>query len=706
MTAITLVWYHGNVTALLFPLISDSLPFHMDNTLFLFRTVFHKNPHQTHLFCYIARHGTILCCTTISPNLTLPSFSLLVPSIRHRDTRYAGMVQLLLLVSYIEASQKDRPAAEKPIAWCFNGTAIRLNNSDELQRDLMAQFFPTTKAFTSFTRKLYRWGFRRQKTFGRAGLDGDDTVFAHDSFRRDERYRFREMTSESRSHEEKPRSTDNAACDYPGTSHSNSNMASSLALLRQRLASASEAELEAQARATKRTRLGLDMLNTGELVGHQDRQRVAHEQMKAMLVMKHAEASLLRDDKIRSMMASNLVNRVLPGASSSTRANNNNMASPQQFQGPQPQQQRAVGLEALRALANTTPGSTAMSSLLDMASAPGIPDRERDILLRSLLLCSSATTETERKQQQQQLETLIQQQLVKVELAKALRLSSTGTSSSSSSSSSTPMRLPGQGGAVPSIAGLNGLVARMAGLPDRSPSHTPTQSSVASGVKRSSSSLLQPPLHPPGTTTGRTSSFVCNTRAPDTTTSAAGAVGASAAASAATANAAGDDTQLWIATAAAAAARRHQRPATQPLLGSTTSRTNQHMANGLLGNLISNALRNPTPNNGSAGFGLLGGTGSSRASAPSQSDPPTTELLRLLTEANRASANNRIGTAARLGAGGTTHPNVENQRPAPSSRSSTTNTLPSVASPSNTSAEVRLLRELLLQKAMNDQGYW
>ena len=67
------------------------------------------------------------------------------------------------------------------IAWCEDGRSFVIRNCDEFTRTVVPKYFKPTK-FSSFTRKLYRWGFRQINR----GLGPDDPViFGCAHFQRD-----------------------------------------------------------------------------------------------------------------------------------------------------------------------------------------------------------------------------------------------------------------------------------------------------------------------------------------------------------------------------------------------------------------------------------------------------------------------------------------------------------------------------------------
>jgi hypothetical protein len=67
------------------------------------------------------------------------------------------------------------------IAWLDDGKSFVIRNPHEFTRSVVPKFFKATK-FSSFTRKLYRWGFRQVNR----GIGPDDPIiFGNDHFQRD-----------------------------------------------------------------------------------------------------------------------------------------------------------------------------------------------------------------------------------------------------------------------------------------------------------------------------------------------------------------------------------------------------------------------------------------------------------------------------------------------------------------------------------------
>ena len=67
------------------------------------------------------------------------------------------------------------------VAWLPDGKSFVIRNPDEFTRKVLPKFFKATK-FSSFTRKLYRWGFRQVNR----GIGPDDPIiFGNEYFQRD-----------------------------------------------------------------------------------------------------------------------------------------------------------------------------------------------------------------------------------------------------------------------------------------------------------------------------------------------------------------------------------------------------------------------------------------------------------------------------------------------------------------------------------------
>jgi hypothetical protein len=67
------------------------------------------------------------------------------------------------------------------IAWLPDGKSFVIRNPDEFTRTVLPNYFKATK-FSSYTRKLYRWGFRQVNR----GIGPDDPIiFGNEYFQRD-----------------------------------------------------------------------------------------------------------------------------------------------------------------------------------------------------------------------------------------------------------------------------------------------------------------------------------------------------------------------------------------------------------------------------------------------------------------------------------------------------------------------------------------
>lgn len=87
----------------------------------------------------------------------------------------------------------EHPQDEACIAWTYNGQAIIIRKKQTLIQKLfpIAQF--KAKLFSSFTRKLYRWGFRRLRK-GATDVT-EETIFFHSLFQRDNKKLIANMKS-------------------------------------------------------------------------------------------------------------------------------------------------------------------------------------------------------------------------------------------------------------------------------------------------------------------------------------------------------------------------------------------------------------------------------------------------------------------------------------------------------------------------------
>jgi hypothetical protein len=75
----------------------------------------------------------------------------------------------------------EKQDSEFCVSWLDDGMSFVIRNPDEFTRTVVPKFFKPTK-FSSFTRKLYRWGFRQVNR----GIGPDDPIiFGNECFQRD-----------------------------------------------------------------------------------------------------------------------------------------------------------------------------------------------------------------------------------------------------------------------------------------------------------------------------------------------------------------------------------------------------------------------------------------------------------------------------------------------------------------------------------------
>jgi hypothetical protein len=84
------------------------------------------------------------------------------------------------LMAMMHLAEKEDPKTFC-IAWLLDGKSFVIRNPEEFTRNILPQFFKATK-FSSYTRKLYRWGFRQVNR----GIGPDDPIiFGNEYFQRD-----------------------------------------------------------------------------------------------------------------------------------------------------------------------------------------------------------------------------------------------------------------------------------------------------------------------------------------------------------------------------------------------------------------------------------------------------------------------------------------------------------------------------------------
>lgn len=85
----------------------------------------------------------------------------------------------------------DKQGENFCVAWLEDGKSFVIRNPEEFTRKVVPKFFKATK-FSSFTRKLYRWGFRQINR----GIGPDDPIiFGNEFFHRDDEKLMAQMRS-------------------------------------------------------------------------------------------------------------------------------------------------------------------------------------------------------------------------------------------------------------------------------------------------------------------------------------------------------------------------------------------------------------------------------------------------------------------------------------------------------------------------------
>jgi hypothetical protein len=102
------------------------------------------------------------------------------------------------------------------VTWCDDGRSFVIKDCDEFTRVVVPKFFKPTK-FSSFTRKLYRWGFRQINR----GLGPDDPViFGCEFFQREKPEEMAQMRSLTAAAHRKERDAPLTAPTQAGTKRS------------------------------------------------------------------------------------------------------------------------------------------------------------------------------------------------------------------------------------------------------------------------------------------------------------------------------------------------------------------------------------------------------------------------------------------------------------------------------------------------------
>jgi hypothetical protein len=94
----------------------------------------------------------------------------------------------MLMLIHMEQSftKSGKKVDDAPICWTLEGRAFVIRNREDLVKTWLPLFFRHGK-FQSFTRKLYRWGFRQVNLPREESQEKRDLVFASPHFQREQR---------------------------------------------------------------------------------------------------------------------------------------------------------------------------------------------------------------------------------------------------------------------------------------------------------------------------------------------------------------------------------------------------------------------------------------------------------------------------------------------------------------------------------------
>ena len=107
--------------------------------------------------------------------------------------------QLMLMLMHVDRSvaKTNKRPSDLPLAWHDDGKAFVIQDRAELCNSWLPVFFGQAK-FSSFTRKLYRWGFRQIKYDSKPKASRtNDMHFGHVHFQRDDKSLLSHMQSDT-----------------------------------------------------------------------------------------------------------------------------------------------------------------------------------------------------------------------------------------------------------------------------------------------------------------------------------------------------------------------------------------------------------------------------------------------------------------------------------------------------------------------------
>lgn len=106
----------------------------------------------------------------------------------------------MLLLYFVEATctKQGKNPDEACLSWSQDGKALIIKDQDELMRSVIPHVLHSKGSFTSFTRKLYRWGFRQKDvkcSRGRLASAATVKIFFHQFFQRGDKALMSKMRS-------------------------------------------------------------------------------------------------------------------------------------------------------------------------------------------------------------------------------------------------------------------------------------------------------------------------------------------------------------------------------------------------------------------------------------------------------------------------------------------------------------------------------
>lgn len=106
----------------------------------------------------------------------------------------------MLMLTHVEreTAKSGKAEGEASIGWILGGTGFAVRNKEHLCAIWLMLFFGQVK-FSSFERKLYRWGFRKLNMTPHPAVKYPEHVhfFGHESFQRNNRELLSQMKSET-----------------------------------------------------------------------------------------------------------------------------------------------------------------------------------------------------------------------------------------------------------------------------------------------------------------------------------------------------------------------------------------------------------------------------------------------------------------------------------------------------------------------------